>query len=491
MDRLPWSRWHWLVVAALGTVWILDGLEVTIVGGMGSVLQKPETLKFTSTQVGLQATIYLIGAVLGSLWFGYLTDRLGRKRLFDVTLGVYLIGTFATAFTGNFWTFALCRFVAGAGIGGEYSAINSAIDELIPARVRGRVDLIINGSYWAGAAVGAFGQIFLLNPALLPVNLGWRLSFAIGAVLGLIILFLRRAIPESPRWLMIHGRPEEAERIVDDIEAQVGREVGSDSLDEPEGSITIRQRDRTSLVEVARTMFQRYPRRALLGLSLMVSQAFFYNALFFTYALVLSTFYNVPSENAPYYLLVFAIGNFLGPLVLGHLFDTVGRRPMIAGTYALSGLLLALTAWLFAIDVLNATTQTIAWAVIFFVASASASSAYLTVSEVFPLETRALAIAVFYSLGTGVGGIGAPVLFGALIGTKERMPLTWGYLGGAVLLLIAAAIELAMGVRAEQESLEDVAAPLAAEDGEPGDGGVRDEATRSTGGVAGSPSADA
>jgi MFS family permease len=395
MDRLPWSRWHWLVVAALGTVWILDGLEVTIVGGMGSVLQKPETLKFTTSQVGLQATVYLIGAVLGSLWFGYLTDRMGRKRLFDVTLGIYLIGTFATAFTGNFWTFALCRLVAGAGIGGEYAAINSAIDELIPARVRGTVDLVINGSYWAGAAVGAFGQIFLLNPNLLPVNLGWRLSFAIGAVLGLVILFLRRTIPESPRWLMIHGRADEAEGIVDDIEARVEREIGSGSLAEAEDSITIHQRERTSLLEVARTMVKRYPRRSVLGLALMVSQAFFYNALFFTYALVLSTFYGVPSQNAPYYLLVFAIGNFLGPLVLGRLFDTVGRRQMIAATYALSAVLLALTAWLFAADVLTATTQTIAWAVIFFIASASASSAYLTVSEVFPLETRALAIALF------------------------------------------------------------------------------------------------
>jgi MFS family permease len=358
------------------------------------------------------------------------------------------------------------------------------------ARPRRPDHLIINGSYWAGAAVGAFGQIFLLNPALLPVNLGWRLSFAIGAVLGLIILFLRRSIPESPRWLMIHGRPEEAERIVDDIEAQVERNVGGDSLEEPEGSITIRQRDRTSLVEVARTMFQRYPRRSVLGLSLMVSQAFFYNALFFTYALVLSTFYKVPSENAPYYVLVFAIGNFLGPLALGHLFDTVGRRQMIAGTYALSGVLLALTAWLFAIDVLNATTQTIAWAVIFFIASASASSAYLTVSEVFPLETRALAIAVFYSLGTGVGGIGAPVLFGALIGKGADA----AHLGLPRRRAAAAdrrADRGPHGVRAEQESLEDVAAPLAAEDGEPGDGGVRDEATRSTGGVAGSPSTEA
>ena len=463
MDRLPWTRWHWLVVAALGTVWILDGLEVTIVGAIGSVLAKKETLGFSSTQVGLQATVYLIGAVLGSLCFGYLTDRMGRKRLFDITLGAYLVATLATAFSESFWMFAVCRFFTGMGIGGEYAAINSAIDELIPARVRGWVDLCINGSYWIGAAVGAFGQIFLLNPDLFAVDFGWRLGFGIGAVLGLIILLLRRAVPESPRWLMIHGRDQEADRIVDDIEDKVLRDAGLDAVEEPEESITIQQREKTTIAEILRTMFRLHPKRSVLGLSLMVSQAFFYNALFFTYALVLSTFYKVPAENAPYYLLAFAIGNFLGPVALGRLFDTVGRRTMITLTYSLSAVLLAITAWLFAADLLTAVTQTIAWTIIFFVASASASSAYLTVSEVLPLETRAMAIAVFYSLGTGLGGIAAPALFGALIGTRERMPLFWGFMFGAALLAAAAAVEWRLGVDAEQESLEDVARPLAAE----------------------------
>jgi MFS family permease len=468
LDRLPWSRWHWLVVFALGITWILDGLEVTIVGAIGAVLKEKGTLGLSSFEVGLAGSVYIVGAVVGALFFGYLTDRLGRKRLFMATLALYVAATVATALAWGPWSFMVFRFLTGAGIGGEYSAINSAIDELIPARVRGWVDLAINGSWWVGTAAGAAATIPLLDPNLIHHALGWRLCFGLGAILGLLVLLVRNALPESPRWLMTHGRVEEAERIVADIERRVN-EGTDEPLPEPESSIEVRPREKTGFVEIGRTMFGTYPRRSLLGFSLMASQAFLYNAVFFTYGLVLTTFYNVPSGSVGYYILPFALGNFLGPLLLGRLFDVVGRRPMIAGSYIVSGALLAITGYLFTQGVLSATTQTIAWSVIFFFASAGASSAYLTVSEIFPLEIRAMAIAFFYAVATGVGGISGPLLFGALAGTKERGYVYVGDLIGAAAMIAAGVVEIWLGVPAEQESLEDVAEPLSAEGGDDGD----------------------
>ena len=466
LDRLPWSRWHWLIVSALGVTWILDGLEVTLAGALGGILTRKEALGLTDTEVGLSATCYLIGAVTGALGFGYATDRLGRKKLFYVTLLLYLTATAATAFSWNFASYAIFRTLTGAGIGGEYAAINSAIDELIPARVRGQADLIINSTYWVGAALGSGATLILLNPAYLPVGLGWRFAFGIGAVLGLVVLFFRHWVPESPRWTMIHGDRREAEKIVADVEQHV-TDHHPEGLPPVEGPKTeIHVRHHVPWGEIWHAIVHEHRQRSILGFALMVAQAFFYNAIFFTYALVLVRFYHVPEAKVSTYLLPFALANVLGPVLIGRLFDTVGRKPMIVLTYALSGILLALTGWLFQIGALNAKTQTIAWSCIFFVASAAASSAYLTVSEVFPLEIRALAIAIFYAMGTLAGGVFAPALFGKLIEASahggSRMPLFYGYLGGALLMVGAAAVEAVLGVKAEGQSLESIAAPLSA-----------------------------
>jgi MFS family permease len=456
LDRLPWSSWHWLIVVSLGATWILDGLEVTLAGALGGILTRHETLGLTDTQVGASATCYLTGAVLGALLFGHGTDRFGRKKLFFITVAVYRIGTALSAFSWNFESYAVFRALTGAGIGGEYAAINSAIDELIPARVRGRVDLIINGSYWIGAAVGAVATLILLDPRHVPVWLGWRFAFGIGATLGLIVIFFRRWIPESPRWLMIHGRNPEAEQIV----AEVERKIGASPLLQSNTPITILTRSHTPWGEMWDAIVHEYRRRSFLGLVLMSTQAFFYNAIFFTYALVLMRFYGVPEQKVGGYLLPFALGNVLGPLLLGHLFDTIGRKQMITATYGLAGILLALTGWLFHAGLLTAQTQTLAWTIIFFIASAAASSAYLTVSEIFPLEIRALAIAIFYAIGTLIGGVGAPLLFGWIIGIGSITALFIGYLVAAALMIFGAAIEAWIGIPAERCSLEHIAVPL-------------------------------
>lgn len=457
LDRLLWCRFHTLVVVALGITWILDGLEVTLAGAVSGALKSSPALHLSDAQVGISASAYVLGAVLGSLVFGWLADRLGRKKLFSLTLLVYLLATAATAFSQNFWMFLLFRFFTGAGIGGEYSAINSAIQELIPARYRGHTDLVINGSFWLGAALGAIGSLVLLQPGLLPPDMGWRVAFGIGALLGLFILLLRRFLPESPRWLMTRGRVGQAEAIVARIEAI----AGDRRLDLPAQTIRLRVRDGGyGVVALARSLFRLYPKRALVSLVLMGSQAFFYNAIFFTYALVLTAFFDIPTEKVGLYILPFAAGNFLGPLLLGRLFDSIGRRQMIAFTYAASGILLTITAWLFVNGMLDATGQTIAWSVTFFFASAAASSAYLTVGESFPLEVRALAIAVFYTLGTAIGGIVGPWLFGWLIGTGERSAIASGYGLGAVLMIVAAAVVWRYGLAAERRSLEDLARPM-------------------------------
>ena len=459
LDRMPWSRWHWLIVVSLGATWILDGLEVTLAGSLGGILTRRETLGLSDTQVGASATFYLVGAVIGALLFGYGTDRFGRKKLFFITVAVYLIGTALSGFSWSFASYAFFRALTGAGIGGEYAAINSAIDELIPARVRGRVDLMINGSYWLGAALGSTATIILLDPRYLPIWLGWRCAFGIGATLGLIIIFFRQWIPESPRWLMIHGRNAEAEQIVGEVEHKIT--THPETLPAHDSPPTrIRTRTHTPWPEIWNAIVHEHRRRSLLGFVLMLTQAFFYNAIFFTYALVLMRFYAVPAKNVGGYLLPFALGNVLGPIVLGHLFDTIGRKRMIAATYGLAGILLALTAWLFQAGMLTAETQTLAWTVIFFVASAAASSAYLTVSEIFPVEIRALAIAIFYAIGTLAGGVGAPVLFGWIIGMGSITALFIGYLVAAGLMILGALVEAWIGVPAERRSLEHVAAPL-------------------------------
>jgi len=459
LDRMPWSRWHWLIVVSLGATWILDGLEVTLAGSLGGILTRHETLGLTDTEVGATATCYLAGAVIGALLFGYGTDRFGRKKLFFITVAVYLIGTALSAFSWNFASYAFFRALTGAGIGGEYASINSAIDELIPARVRGRVDLMINGSYWVGAALGSSATIILLDPNRFPIALGWRFAFAIGATLGLIVIFFRRWIPESPRWLMIHGRNAEAEAIVDQVERRFGSDPETlPAHDSP--PTRIQTRTHTPWREIWNAVVHKHRRRSFLGFVLMLTQAFFYNAIFFTYALVLMRFYGVPEQSVGRYLLPFALGNLLGPIVLGHLFDTIGRKKMIAATYCVSGILLALAGWLFHAGLLTAQTQTLAWTIIFFVASAAASSAYLTVSEIFPLEIRAFAIAIFYAIGTLAGGVGAPILFGWIIGTGSSDALFIGYLVAAVLMIFGAIFELWIGVAAERRPLEYVATPL-------------------------------
>jgi MFS family permease len=465
IDRLPWSPFHTRMVMALGTAWILDGLEITVASAVVDKLTQPDTLHMTSTQVGLIATVYLLGEVFGALWFGHLSDKLGRRNLFMVTLAVYLLGSGLTALTlgnGPGWVLFLyvTRFIAGMGIGGEYAAINSAIDELIPARYRGRTDIAVNGTYWAGAILGTLGTFILLNK--LEPSVGWRIAFLIGPVLGLIILVIRRHLPESPRWQVMHGREREAEETIAYIEHEVahtGRRLPP--VDESK-AIELRPAEDIGYFALARVLFREYPQRAVYGATLMITQSFLYNAIFFTYTLVLGRFYGVSSNDAPLYLIAFAVGNLTGPFVLGHLFDTVGRKKMISGTYILSGVLLAITAVLFQAGALNAATQTIAWCVIFFFASAGASSAYLTVSEIFPLEVRAKAIAVFFAIAQCFGALG-PVIYGALIGTGDNPTrLFIGYLLGAGVMVFGGAVAAVYGISAEGKSLEDIATPLAA-----------------------------
>ena len=460
MDRLPWTKWHWRVIIALGTVWILDGLEVTIVGSISSRLQDKATLGLTPFQAIAQGSIYVAGACVGALFFGYLTDRLGRKRLFLWTLGLYLLATVTTAFSQDFLMFAICRFFTGMGIGGEYSAINSAIDELIPARVRGWADLAINGSFWIGTALAAAVSLLLLSDVL-PKDLGWRVIFGLGALMALLILWVRRTLPESPRWLLTHGRAEEAERIVTEIENAVREQSDMRELPEPEGEpLRVDQRKSVGFGEIAKTLVSRYPKRTTLGLVLMGAQAFTYNAFLFSFATILTKFFKVSDSVVGMYLLVFAIGNFMGPLLLGRLFDTIGRRPMIGGSFLVSGIALAVSAALFHAGSLTAWSLTLIWTGAFFFASAGASAGYLTVSEIFPMEIRAMAIAFFYAVATAIGGLTGPTLFGRLVDNLDQM--TIGFYVAAGLMIIAAITEFVLGVDAEGETLEDIATPLTA-----------------------------
>ncbi len=458
MDRLPWSRFHLLIVIALGITWVLDGLEVTIVGSIGPMLQDKRTLGLTPQEIGSMASAYVAGAVVGAIFFGWLTDRYGRRLVFNITLGLYVAGVLASACSWNFWSLAAFRVVTGLGIGGEYAAINSAIDELIPARLRGRVDLIVNGSYWGGAALGAAASLILLGGGVVAPQLGWRIGFGVGGILGIGVLFLRRFVPESPRWLVTHGRAEEAERTVAEVEKRV-RDSGGGEIGPAHGKLTIHPQTSFGFGLIFKAMFGAYKWRSLLAFTLMAAQAFLFNAVFFTYGLVLTRAYHVPAQNVGTYILPLALGNLMGPLLLGHFFDTIGRRRMIAGTYGVSGVLMAATGWAFHAGILDAWTQTACWVGVFFVASAAASAAYLTASEIFPLETRALAIAMFYALGTLVGGVAAPWLFGRLIEAGIHT-VAWGYEGAAVLMLVAAVVEVWLGIDAEGKSLEEIALPL-------------------------------
>ncbi|WP_445397778.1 MFS transporter [Streptomyces sp. LE64] len=484
LDRLPWSRWHWMIVVGLGTVWILDGLEATVVGAIASRISEDGSgLSITDAQVtGVAAALYVAGACSGALFFGRLTDRYGRKRLFLVTLSVYLAATALTAVSFSAWWFFLFRFLTGFGIGGEYAAINSAIDELIPRKYRGRVDLIINGSYWLGAVGGALLSVLALDTDLFPKDLGWRLTFALGVVLGLVILLVRRHVPESPRWMLVHGHADGAEHLVDEVEREVERETGR-PLPEAEGELTVHQRGVIGFGEIARTVFGVYPRRATLGFALFVGQAFLYNAITFGFGSILVTFFDVPTGATGYYFAVIALGNFLGPLLLGRLFDTWGRRPMIAGTYLLSGVLLFVTAALFGAGVLTATTMTACWCVVLFFASAGASSAYLTVSEIFPMETRAMSIAFFYAIGTAAGGISGPLVFAGLTESGVVAEAALAFCIGAGLMVAAGLVALFFAVAAEGRSLEDIATPLSVRSPEGPDGpAVTGSARRPDGG---------
>jgi MFS family permease len=458
LDRLPWRAWHLRVVIALGITWLLDGLEGTLAGSLAGVLKQPEALGLSDAQLGASGSFYLLGSVIGALVFGHATDRWGRKRLFSLTLLLYLTATAATAFSWDFASFTLFRALTGAGIGGEYAAINSAVDELIPARVRGRVDLLVNGSFWMGAALGAAASLVLLGRTWLPPAISWRFAFGIGAVIGVVVLAMRRHVPESPRWLLLHGRTREAERVVDAIE----RAVAGDPSALPPATETVRipPTGHSSFKDVWRAITVRHRRRSVLAFTLMVTQAFFYNAVLFTYGLVLLRYYAVPAHRLGLYMVPLALGNFCGPLLLGRLFDTLGRKPMIAGTYILSGVLLAVTSALFRFGLLSAFTQALSWSAIFFVASSAASAAYLTVSEIFPLEIRAMAIALFYTCGTFVGGVAGPALFGYLVGTGSRELLCLGYLAGAAAMGIGGLAELFLGVAAEGRSLESITPPL-------------------------------
>ncbi len=466
LDRLPWSSFHWLIIIGLGTVWILDGLEVTIVGSVGSRLTEAGSgLPITAGQIGAAAAFYVAGACLGALFFGQLTDRFGRKKLFIITLGVYIAATAATAFSFAPWYFFATRFLTGSGIGGEYAAINSAIDELIPARVRGRVDLIINGSYWVGSAAGSAAALVFLDTSIFPMDVGWRLAFGLGVVLGFTILIVRRNVPESPRWLFIHGREEEAEEIVDRVEEEVREDTGQE-LPEPDDSIQVRQRERIPFRQIARTAFELYPKRAVLGLALFIGQAFIYNGVTFNLGTLFTTFFGISSSIVPVFIIIFALGNFLGPVLLGRLFDTVGRKPMIAGTYLGSALISVVLAILFVNGTLGTWGFEALVVATFFLASAGASAAYLTVSEIFPMETRALAIAFFYAVGTAVGGITGPLLFGNLIESGSASQVIIAFLIGAGVMAIGGIAELFFGVKAEQAELEDIAQPLTAEEAE-------------------------
>ena len=466
LDRLPWARFHWMVVVGLGSVWILDGLEVTMVGNVAARLTEDGSgIEMTAADIGTAGAIYVLGACIGAIVFGQLTDRFGRRKLFITTLILYLVATVATAFSFSAWYFFIVRFLTGAGIGGEYAAVNSAIDELIPARMRGRIDLVINGSYWLGAAGGAATTLFFLDTDILPKMVGWRLAFAVGMVLAVFVFVVRKNVPESPRWLFIHGRNDEAERIVGDIEDGVEAET-SQTLPPADKTITVRQRTTISFAEIAKVAFQKYPKRAVLCLVLFVGQAFLYNGVTFNLGTIFNGFYGIAEATVPIFIILWSLSNFLGPVVLGRFFDTIGRKPMISFSYLGSAAVAVVLAVVFRADVGGEWLFLVILVVCFFLASSGASAAYLTVSEIFPMETRALAIAFFYAIGTAAGGIAGPLLFGRMIESEDRSLVALAFCIGAGVMALGGVAELLFGVKAERADLEDIAKPLTAEDAE-------------------------
>ena len=466
LDRLPWARFHWMVVVGLGSVWILDGLEVTMVGNVAARLTEDGSgIEMSAADIGTAGAIYVLGACIGAIVFGQLTDRFGRRKLFITTLILYLVATVATAFSFSAWYFFIVRFLTGAGIGGEYAAVNSAIDELIPARMRGRIDLVINGSYWLGAAGGAATTLFFLDTDILPKMVGWRLAFAVGMVLAVFVFVVRKNVPESPRWLFIHGRNDEAERIVGDIEDGVEAET-SQTLPPADKTITVRQRTTISFAEIAKVAFQKYPKRAVLCLVLFVGQAFLYNGVTFNLGTIFNGFYGIAEATVPIFIILWSLSNFLGPVVLGRFFDTIGRKPMISFSYLGSAAVAVVLAVVFRADVGGEWLFLVILVVCFFLASSGASAAYLTVSEIFPMETRALAIAFFYAIGTAAGGIAGPLLFGRMIESEDRSLVALAFCIGAGVMALGGVAELLFGVKAERADLEDIAKPLTAEDAE-------------------------
>jgi MFS family permease len=459
MDRLPWSSWHVRIITALGVSWLLDGLEVTLVGSLSGVLESKQGLGLTDPQVTSAATIYLAGAVIGAIFFGWLTDRLGRRKLFLVTLATYSLATVGTAFSHGLVWFGVCRFFTGLGIGGEYAAINSAVDELIPGKVRGTVDLVVNGTFWVGASIGALAAMFLLGNHGISQAMGWRYAFGIGGTLGMLVLLLRLQVPESPRWLMLRGKEGDADKVVKEIEAKVAKGKQLPTIEGDKLKLAVR--DHTPMKEIFQSMMSEESRsRSFLGFILMVGQSFFFNAVFFTYGLVVKKFYGIADQQMPIHLLPFAVGSFFGPMLLGKLFDKIGRKPMITATYAIAGVLLAGVCVPFAHGSIGVKGLGICFTIIFFVASSAASAAYLTVSEIFPLEIRAFAIAIFYAMGTSIGGVGAPAMFGVLIASGSKAHVALGYGLGAVLMIGAAVCEATFGVEAAGKSLESVSKPL-------------------------------
>ena len=454
LDRLPWSRWHLRIVIALGITWLLDGLEGGVGGSLSGALKQPGTLGFSDAQLGLSSTFYLLGTVLGALFFGYLADRCGRRKLFLWTLTVYVCATCLTAFSWNLLTFTLCRTLTGAGIGGEYAAITSAVDELIPARLRGTIDMIINSTFWIGVMLGTLVATTFLSDHVFGLRLGWRLAFFSGLPIALVVLYLRRHLPESPRWLLTHGDRNQAEIVTREIEALASQ--GGKILTPVTATVHIPRGSTDVLRNTAHLFTGPRKGRAILCLGIMIAQSFFYNSVFFSTSLVLLRFYGVSAAHVGYIFLPIALTNFLGPALLGRFFDTIGRRIMVSASFCLTGIVFLIASVLFETGRLGVVSQVAWWAAAFFFAASAAGSAYLTTSELFPQQVRATAIAFFYAAGTLFGGVLGPVIFGTLLNRGIRRHIVYGYIATAIVMILAGIAQAIWGVSAEGKPLEDV-----------------------------------
>jgi MFS family permease len=454
LDSLPWSRWHLRIAIALGITFLLDGLEGGVGGSISGALKSVTTLHFTDAQLGIASTGYLAGTVVGAFIFGFLADVYGRKSLFLWTLALYVCATAATALSWNLFSFTLCRALTGAGIGGEYTAITSAIDELIPARVRGAANLMIGATFWLGVILGSLVAVATLSDSLLGLRYGWRIAMLSGIPIALVVLYLRRYLPESPRWLLTRGRSTEAEAIVIQIEAAVASETGL--LPVVTKTVTILPTTINPLRKLSLLLHKKHRGRAVLCLGLTMAQSFFYNSVFFSSTLILLRFYGVSPAHAGVLFLPIAFTNFFGPIVMGRLFDSIGRRTMISLNFILTGLVFGTSSVLFLHGHLSTTAQVAWWTASFFFASAAAGSAYLTTSELFPQQIRASAIAVFYALGTLLGGVLGPAVFGSLLNKGARTPIFYGFLASASVMVCAGIAQAIWGVVAERKPLEEI-----------------------------------